>query len=136
MIEKAKTLAKSGELSRRRVIKNVAEQMNRGVETVRQLLLGYDQKHKRGKIFKSAQQRLKPAEINEIYRLYRQGVDVKELCKRFNRCRAAVYRIINQRKAKLLLGRKIEFIDSNEFLKKDAFDTILAGMLQKRRQRN
>ncbi len=136
VIEKAKALAKSGELSRRQVIKTVAEQMGRGDETVRQLLLAYDQNHKRGKIFKFVPERLKQSDINEIYRLYRQGVDIQELCKQFNRCRAAVYRIINQKRAKALLGKKIEFIESDEFLKKDAFDMILAGMLQKCRRKS
>jgi RNA polymerase sigma factor (sigma-70 family) len=136
VIEKAKALAKSGGFSRRQVIRKVAQEMGRGDETVRQLLLGYDQRHKRGKIFKSVPERLKQSDINEIYRLYQQGVDIKELCKQFNRCRAAVYRVINQKREKLLLGRKIEFVGSDEFLKKGAFDAILAGMLQKRRRKS
>lgn len=135
VIENAKTLAGSGELSRRQIIKKVAEQMGRGDETVRQLLLGYDQRHKRGKIFRSSPRRLKQSDINEIYRLYRQGVKVQELGRRFDRCRAAVYRVINQKRAKLLLGKKIEFIESDEFHKKGAFDTILADTLQRRKRK-
>lgn len=136
VIEKAKALAKNSKFSRRQVIKKVAQEMGRGIETVRQLLIDYDQNHKRGKIFKSAPERLKQNDINEIYRLYRQGVDIREFCRRFNRCRAAIYRVINQKRAKLLLGKKIEFIGSDEFYEKDAFGTILVGALEKRRRKN
>jgi len=63
-----------------------------------------------------------------MYRLFKQGSNVKDLMKRFNRNRSSIYRIINRRRAKALLARKIEFIPSDEFLEEDAEEKILAHL--------
>ncbi|MHC4115666.1 MAG: sigma-70 family RNA polymerase sigma factor [Planctomycetota bacterium] len=44
---------------------------------------------------------------------------------RFGRNKSSIYRIINQRRAKAILARKIEFIDSDEFLEEGAEQKIL-----------
>ena len=49
--------------------------------------------------------------------------------KRFHRSKSSIYRIIKARRAKSLLRRKIEFIDSDEFLQSDAKKTILGKPL-------
>ena len=48
---------------------------------------------------------------------------------RFNRSRATVHRIINQRRAAALLARKVEYVPSEEFLKAQAREQILGTPL-------
>ena len=60
-----------------------------------------------------------------MYKLYKQGVSARELMKRFDRSKSSVYRIINRRRVKAVLARKVEFITSDEFLEDGAADEIL-----------
>ena len=55
-----------------------------------------------------------------------QGTGVRQLMERFDRSRATVHRIINQRRALALLARKIEYVPSDEFLQAGAREQILA----------
>jgi len=73
---------------------------------------------------------MSPAQAAELYKLYKQGVRVKELMRRFDRSRSSIYRIVNRRRAKALVARRIEFIASNEFLEPDAGERILARPAQ------
>ena len=69
------------------------------------------------------------AAAGEIYKQYKQGCDIGELMERFSRSRSSIYRIINVRRARMLLAKKIEFVASEEFLKDDAAEEILAKPL-------
>ncbi len=73
---------------------------------------------------------MKPTEAAELYRLHKQGIGIQQLMARFDRSRATVYRIINQRRAMTLLAKKIEFVASEEFLREDARKRILSRPLQ------
>ncbi|MFA5554572.1 MAG: sigma-70 family RNA polymerase sigma factor [Phycisphaerae bacterium] len=126
----AREIAKTGKQTKRNIIKAVADALGRGHETIRILLTEYDQGRQRGKIFKSVREYLKPEDKKEIYRLYKQGVSAKELVKQFGRCKAEIYRIINQKKAKELSAVKIEYIPSPEFSKGKAFEKIASEPLQ------
>jgi RNA polymerase primary sigma factor len=47
--------------------------------------------------------------------------------KRFRRSKSSIYRIINCRRAKAVVAKKIEFVDSAEFLEDKAMHSILDG---------
>ncbi len=109
----------------------MAETLSRGQETIRKLFLEYDSGRRRGKIFKFAREHLKSEDKKEIYKLYKQRVSVKEIIKKYGKCKADIYRIINQKKAKELLSIKIDYIHSEEFENNKADDIIIDTISKK-----
>lgn len=126
IIRQAAKLSADENLSRHQIIEKISTKTGRAPETVRYTLLNYENANPDKTEFKKSGGAIEPEQAAEIYRLYRQGCKVKELMKRFNRNKSSIYRIINQRRAKLLRARKIEFIASDEFLEDGAEERILA----------
>jgi RNA polymerase primary sigma factor len=125
LIKQAKSLVAKAKLSRYQVISQIADKTGIAHETIRYTLLAYDKSHTDKPIFNKPSGTLDPGQAAELYRLSRQGTSIEELTKRFNRSRSSVYRIVNQRKAMLLLARKINFVISDEFLEEGAREKIL-----------
>ncbi|RPJ36830.1 MAG: sigma-70 family RNA polymerase sigma factor, partial [Planctomycetaceae bacterium] len=80
-------------------------------------------------VFRRPLGRISPTEATELYRLHGQGLSMRELMERFDRSRATVYRIVNQRRAAAILARKIECVLSDEFLQEGARERILGQPL-------
>jgi RNA polymerase sigma factor (sigma-70 family) len=131
IVKQAVKLATGTNLSRYQIIDRISARTGKCHETIRYTLLNYENDHPDKPVFKKSAGVIGPAQAAEIYRLYKQGCNIKELTKRFERNKSSIYRIINQRRAKMLLARKIEFVASDEFLEQDAKDRILAGPLDK-----
>ncbi|UCG47090.1 MAG: sigma-70 family RNA polymerase sigma factor [Phycisphaerales bacterium] len=129
IIKRAGKLAGGASLSRYQVIERIASETGRSHETIRYLLLDYENAHPEKAIFKKPAGVIDGAQAAEIYRLYGQGCAVKELMKRFNRSKSSIYRIVNRRRARVLLSRKIEFVASDEFLEERAAKQILGTLL-------
>jgi len=128
IIKQAEKLTTDTNLSRRQIINRISTETGKCHETIRYTLLNYEKANPDKPISKHPISVIEPAQAAEIYRLFKQGCNVKDLMKRFNRNRSSIYRIINRRRAKALLARKIEFIPSDEFLEKDAEEKILARL--------
>jgi len=126
IIKQAAKLADETNLSRRQIINRISAEMGKCHETIRYTLLNYEKANPDKPISTRSTGVIEPAQAAEIYRLFKQGCNVKDLMKRFSRNRSSIYRIINRRRRKALLARKIEFIPSDEFLEKDAEEKILA----------
>lgn len=131
IIKQAVKLAAGTNLSRYQIIDRISTKTGKCHETIRYILLNYENIHPDKAIFKKSAGVIGPAQAAEIYRLYKQGSNVKELMKRFERNKSSIYRIINRRRAKALLGKKIEFVASDEFLEQDAKDRIMAEPIDK-----
>jgi RNA polymerase primary sigma factor len=121
----ARRLASKPELSRHQITHQVAEKLGVAQETVRYTLRQYDQKHPDKPVFCRPLGRIQPAEAAELYRLHKEGIGIRQLMRQFDRSRATVYRVINQRRGMALLARKIEYVPSEEFLQETARQTIL-----------
>ena len=128
-IRQARSLAAKTSLSRHQITGQVAEKLGIARETVRTILQQYEKKHPEKSVFRRPLGRIQPAEAAELFRLYRQGVGIHQLMERFDRSRATVHRIINQRRAAALLARKIEYVASDEFLQDGASERILGAPL-------
>jgi len=133
IIKKAAALAARTTMSRYQIINQIAAQTGRVHETVRYIILNYEKSRPDKPIFKKPSGVIGSAEAAQLYKLFEQGCDVKELMKRFNRSKSSIYRIINRRRAKALLARKIEFIASDEFLEDDAEKKILAEPISRKK---
>ncbi len=114
-------------LSRHQIAGQIAEKLGIARETVRTILQRYEKSHPDKPVFRRPLGRIRPADAAELFRLYEQGVGIRPLMERFDRSRATVHRIINQRRAAALLARKIEYVHSDEFLQANAREQILGG---------
>jgi len=129
IIRMARSLAAKTGLSRHQIAGQIAEKLDIARETVRSLLQQYEKKHPDKPVFRRPLGRIQPTEANELFRLHKQGVGIPQLMQRFDRSRATVHRIINQRRAATLLARKIEYVPSDEFLHESAREQILGKPL-------
>jgi RNA polymerase sigma factor (sigma-70 family) len=125
IIKQAGRLAAKTALSRYAIISQICAKTGKAHETIRYILTDYEKLHPDKPIFKKPAGALSPEQAAELYRLHNQGLSVPQLCKQFNRDRSSIYRIINQQRARMLLARKIEFINSDEFLQENAKEKIL-----------
>ena len=130
IMKRSEKLTAEKKLSRHQIINRIGSEFGKCHETIRHVLLSHEKANadKSGDMYISGA--IDPAQAAEIYRLYKQGCKAKELMKRFNRNKSSIYRIINRRRARALLARKIEFIPSDEFLEEDAKEKILAKPLR------
>lgn len=128
-IRLARRLAANTTLSRHQIVLRVAEKLGVARETIRYTLEQYEKKHRDRPVYQKRMGRLRPTEAAELYRLYRQGIGVQQLMKRFDRSRSSVHRIVNQRRAAGLLAHKIEYVPSDEFLEPGAKESILGRPL-------
>jgi len=129
IIKRARSLAAKTTLSRYQIIEQIAAKTGRAHETIRYTLLNYDKAYPDKPISQEPPGVIRSAESAELYKLFKQGCDVKELMKQFGRSRSSIYRIVNQRRARELLAKRIEFVASDEFLKENAGGKIFAKPL-------
>lgn len=129
VIRQARVLAAKTSLSRHQIIGQIAEKLDIARETARMILQQFEKKHPEKPVFRRPLGRIEPTEAAELFQLYKQGVGVRQLMERFDRSRATVHRIINQRRAAALLGRKIEYVPNEEFLQPRAYEQILGTPL-------
>jgi RNA polymerase primary sigma factor len=132
IIRHALALASKTTMSRYQIIEQIAAKMDKAHETVRYTILNYENANPDKPVFSRPAGVINPSQAGELYNLFTQGCGIEELMKRFNRSKSSIYRIINLRRAKALLVRKIEFIASDEFLEKDADQKILAKPISSR----
>jgi len=128
IVNEAAKLSADASLSRHQIISKISAKMGKSHETIRYTLLDYEQAHPDKILFKKSTGAIDPAQAAEIYRLYKQGCSIKELMEHYDRNKSSIYRLINQRRAKALLAKKIEFVSSDDFLKQDAQEKILAEL--------
>ncbi|UCE50173.1 MAG: sigma-70 family RNA polymerase sigma factor [Phycisphaerales bacterium] len=126
IVKQAARLSADENLSRHQIIAKISAKTGRAPETIRYTLLNYENANPDKTTIKKSGGVIEPAQAAEIYRLYKQGCTVKELMNRFDRNKSSIYRIINQRRAKSLRAKKIEFVASDEFLKDGAEQQILS----------
>ena len=102
----------------------VARSAGRAVETVRRAVLQAEELDG----LSGARGRLEEDEKRRIYDAYNQGQSVGALCRRFQRSRASIYRIINEARARGVLepsASQRQFIAGPEFSAPDADRKIL-----------
>jgi RNA polymerase sigma factor (sigma-70 family) len=125
IIKQAVKLANSTAFSRYQIISKIAAQTGKVHETVRYTIANYEKANPGKPIFVRPAGVIDSAQAAEVYKLFKQGCNAGDLMKRFSRSKSSIYRIVNQRRAKELLAKKIEFVASDEFLQEDAEEKIL-----------
>jgi RNA polymerase primary sigma factor len=129
IIKQAAALVEKSSLSRYRIIERLSSDTSRSHETVRYTLLNYDKAHPDKPLFARRSGVISSVQASEIYRLFKQGCGVRELMDRFARSKSSIYRLINTKRTRDILARRIEFVASDEFLAEDAAERVLAEPL-------
>lgn len=109
------------------VARRIAQKMQRSTETIRTTLKTYDREHPDKALFPHVTGPLDEDSKSEIHREYRRGVSVDHLVKQFGRTRSSIYRVINEMRARRLLGTKLEFIEHASFSEPKEAATILTA---------
>ncbi|MCE5339861.1 MAG: sigma-70 family RNA polymerase sigma factor [Planctomycetaceae bacterium] len=120
------------ELSKTAIMKKAAEQFGRAVETVRLLVVEYEKRQKKP-IFLNRRTQIESADAAEIFKLYQAGENVEKIAAKYCHSSSSIYRVITQRRVRKLLGTKIDYIPSDEFVQADAEEKILSDLPSIRR---
>ncbi|MHC5033853.1 MAG: hypothetical protein ACYTFZ_02290 [Planctomycetota bacterium] len=107
----------------------IAAQLGRAWETVRLALLRHEREHPDEGLLLRSPPRLDPAVRQRVREAHRQGTPVDELCERYNRSRATIYRLINQERASELLMEPVTWYFESLFTDAKAGSEILGADL-------
>jgi len=102
--------------------------MSRSTETIRLALKTYDREHPDRAIFPNTAPPLDDEAKAQIYLRFRMGVSAEVLARQYHRTRSSIYRVINEMRARRILGAKLEFIDNSSFGERNAAATILGPL--------
>lgn len=125
IIKTAVKLSVNVDMSRNQIIKQISSATSRARETIRYVLVDYEKTTADKADIKSSSGVIGPKDTTLIYKLYKQSESIPSLMKMFSRSRSSIFRIINKRKIKALLARRIRFVESAEFLEEGAEEKIL-----------
>ena len=114
IIERARHLVETG-ASLSEVTRRLSEQMSRSPETIRYTLKNFDAKNDRVAIFPNHRGVLTFEDKRAIYRLYSHGASVPQLCKRFNRTRTSIQRILLDMRYEQILELPLDYIYNDDF---------------------
>jgi RNA polymerase primary sigma factor/RNA polymerase sigma factor len=124
IIERARRMSRAGGCPAE-VTRRIAKYMERSVETIRYTLKAFDEKHPDLAIFPDRSGPLSEDAKLQMYQRYRRGMSVEALAKQFCRTRTSVYRVLNEMRAKRILGLSLDYIDNPVFHKKGMEAQIL-----------
>jgi len=110
ILVRAKRLSRFGSASLTEVSRRIARRLGRSPETVRYTIKNYDREHPEQPLFPEVTGLLSQESKETIYNSFRRGMSVETLAKRFHRTRNAVYRIVNEVRARRLLDQPLEYI--------------------------
>lgn len=125
IIDKARELAKQGACLSE-ISKRLSAKQGRSVETIRYTLKNHDRDYPDAAVFPDARGPLTDEKRREIWHKHQRGTDVVELARQYCRTRSSIHRIINEVRAERIMEVSLDFIDSEEFYRKDA-DRVIIG---------
>ncbi len=128
LIERARRIASAHEVSPHQLAAHLARRTGRAVETLRLILLKYDQEQPERAIFKDRTQPLSGHEKRIIVRAFRMGVPMRKIVQRFERTRASLYRVIYEARAQQLRQMKLPYHELATFGREDAQAVYLRGL--------
>ncbi|HOX38872.1 MAG TPA: sigma-70 family RNA polymerase sigma factor [Candidatus Brocadiia bacterium] len=125
VIELARKLSAEEKLGLSNMAERIAKEMGRARETIRYTIKAHIEEHPEEELFREVPSVLSDERKRAVYDAYQSGTPVPEICKKFHRKRAAIYRIVNQARAEQILRDEFDYIYSEEFADKNAYEKIL-----------
>ena len=114
IIERARRIAASG-ANLSEVSRQVAEALERSVETIRYTLKNHDRKNPEQAVFPDSRPMLTDEDKLAIYEQYQRGVGINTLTRQYSRSRSAVVRILNEQRAESILLLPLDHIHNDSF---------------------
>lgn len=124
IIENARRLVKMGGCPAD-VTRQIAQLMDRSVETIRYTIKRFDQENPEIAIFPNQSGPLNLEMKERIYADFVAGKSAEAIAKRYCRTKTTIYRIINEVRAQNIMELPLEFMDSPEFHRKSAEKKIV-----------
>jgi RNA polymerase primary sigma factor len=121
-------LVRPGQAGLVEIARRIARKMSRSTETIRLTLKSYDRENPDRAIFPTTVPPLDDDAKAQIYRRFRMGVSAEVLARQYGRTRSSIYRILNEMRARRILGTKLEFIDHESFHDPDRAAEIVGPM--------
>jgi RNA polymerase primary sigma factor/RNA polymerase sigma factor len=109
------------------ITRQIAEQVDRSVETVRYTIRNFDEKYPDLAIFPNHNGPLNLEIKERIFADFQSGKSAEWIGQRYCRTKATVYRVVNEMRARAILELPLDFMDSPEFHRKGAEKRILEG---------
>ncbi len=126
ILRRAKRMSRVGTSTLTEVSRRLGRRLGRSTETVRYTIKNFDREHPDQAIFPGS---VVNAETKQtIYSLYRRGISVDTLIRRYHRTRNSMYRIINEVRAQRLLAQPLDYIHNDSFDDPNAEAAILNCM--------
>ncbi len=108
-------LVRPGQAGLVEIARRIGRKMSRSTETIRLTLKSYDRENPDRAIFPTSVPPLDDDAKAQIYRRFRMGVSAEVLARQYDRTRSSIYRVLNEMRARRILGTKLEFIDHTTF---------------------
>jgi transposase len=108
ILEMAGKLADGEDLTLTAAAGRIAEALGRSPEAIRLFLIRRDEQYSGSPLF-GRKAALRDGEGTCIWSDFRRGMEVRDICERYGRSRASVYRIINQERAAEALTRELTY---------------------------
>jgi RNA polymerase sigma factor (sigma-70 family) len=128
ILRRARRMANFTRCTLSEVSRRLAGRTGRAVETIRYTIRRNDLQNPQKAIFPYLSAPLDAGQKEIIYRCFLHGVSVPTLAKKYGRTRGSVYRIINEMRARQLVGRPIGFMYNPQFDLPGADETILGDV--------
>ncbi len=127
LLERSRRLAAAG-ACQAEVVRRIAVETGRSVETIRQTIRQFDQEHPELAIFPDLTGPLNDAQKDRIFADYSAGVTVDRLSKRYARTPTTVYRVVNESRAAAVMELPLDFIPNPRFSRRGADKACLGPM--------
>src|SRR5438132_1476517 len=115
ILRRAKRLARVSSSTLTEISRRIARRLGRSPETVRYTIKNFDRLHPEQALFPAVTGVLDVQTKQTLFSLYRRGIPVETLAKRFQRTRTSVYRILNEVRAERLLAQPLDYIYNPSF---------------------
>lgn len=124
IIDEARMLRESENLSLNEAALRIAERHGRAHETVRVMLRKHDLRSERPIFFDT--EPISDRDARLLYRAWRLGIPVADMAARFNKTATTIHRAINRRRGSLLQSLDLAFVPLPTFTLQDASTVILS----------
>ncbi|HWB00061.1 MAG TPA: sigma-70 family RNA polymerase sigma factor, partial [Pirellulales bacterium] len=108
------------------IARRIAQRTGRSVETIRYTIKAFDAQHPDLAIFPESNGPLSAAARKKVYQMYRRGVSVDALAKRYCRTKTSIYRVINEMRAARIMELPLDYMMNDSFSKANA-DAVILG---------
>ena len=118
-------IARSRQLTLNQIARELASVYGRSTQTIRRLLLHYDQQDGHARLFPLQSDPLSDREKRLLVRGHRLGISMNKLVQRLRRSRSTLYRVLREQQADAYLAQPISYIALPVFEREDAGEVLL-----------